>query len=222
MKKLTFLLFVICVTSLSAQKNRLDIGIAAGPSGNHLYGYDKIPQNKTNPLIAFSAGVTIQYNLPKLLSIVSGIFYEKKGEKFSGYVSDHNGLQVPFKQKYFYNYITLPVLARFSFGKKTLFFAEGGGFASYLLNSYINVTGIPVNYQNGSTTASYKRLDAGVSIGLGLSVPLGEKLLLSVEVRDNLGLLNISEFPVYKDKFIKTNSTNLLVGLAYRLGKRSA
>ena len=221
MKKLSFVLFIICTASLSAQKNKLDIGIAAAPNYNYLYGFDGLAAASYGPLMAFSAGLTVQYNLPKVVSFVSGFFYEKKGETVSGHVIYPSGNQEAFKVKYFFNYITVPLLARFSFGKKIKFFAEGGGFVSYLTRSYTRSSGTAVNYSNDNTTFFYKRPDAGVSAGLGISLPLGEKLLLNIEARNNLGLMNISVFPVYNNKSLKTNSINLLVNLAYKLGKRS-
>ena len=69
-------------------------------------------------------------------------------------------------------------------------------------------------------TDNYERFDVGLVTGFGTQIPIKEKLLLTFEIRNNLGLYNTSEVPVSNDGTIKTNSTNLLIGFAYRIGTR--
>jgi hypothetical protein len=69
-------------------------------------------------------------------------------------------------------------------------------------------------------TDNYKRTDLGITTGLGARFPIKNKLFLSIEIRNNFGLTNISSVPVVNDGVIKTNSTNLLFGIEYRFGTR--
>jgi hypothetical protein len=63
-----------------------------------------------------------------------------------------------------------------------------------------------------NNTSSYNRLDVGISLGIGLQYPINEKLILSSEIRGNMGLAN-----ALPNGDLKVNSVNLLLGIAYRL-----
>jgi hypothetical protein len=48
-----------------------------------------------------------------------------------------------------------------------------------------------------------------------------EKIALSFEVRNNLGMNDISTLPISNNGTIKTNSTQLLLGIVYKLKPRT-
>ncbi|HOY40073.1 MAG TPA: hypothetical protein PLK75_12315, partial [Bacteroidales bacterium] len=70
-------------------------------------------------------------------------------------------------------------------------------------------------------TEYYNRVDYGITTGLGAAVPIGEKILLSFEIRNNTGIYTINK--IIEDYYyppIKTSSTNLLIGFSYKFGMR--
>ena len=48
---------------------------------------------------------------------------------------------------------------------------------------------------------------------------VGGHMLLSAELRQEMGLVNVSKLPVVDDGSILTRGTTLFVGVGYRLGK---
>jgi hypothetical protein len=119
-----------------------------------------------------------------------------------------------------FDYLTIPILGRLTFGKKIEFYVNAGPYLGYLLKQK-DITEASGEYPKTEidNTDNFEKLDFGLTTGLGMNYPLLEKLLLTVEIRNNLGLTNTSSLPVANDGSIKTNSTSLLIGVTYRLGK---
>lgn len=223
MKKyfITAALVFISILSFS-QQNKLTVGILGGTSTSFLYGFETLFPVNYKPITTASAGLFIQYNFPKTISILSGLSFETKGNKYTFSIADSHGNRVgSVKIRSLYNYMTIPLLVKASFGKKVCFFVEGGGFASYLINASSHASGSSVNDPKTDITSNYKRADAGLAFGLGVTLPVTEKINISLEARDNVGLLNIADFQMSNNDAIKTNSTNFLVSIGYKLGKRS-
>ena len=99
-------------------------------------------------------------------------------------------------------------------GKKDDFYVNGGLFLGYLLNSKLSSK----NSDNDTdTTDMNKKIDAGLVFGFGKVFQLNDKNNLKLEIRENLGMLNTSDFDVYNDGTIKTNSLNLILNWNFNL-----
>ena len=70
---------------------------------------------------------------------------------------------------------------------------------------------------NEDSNEIFKKVDFGWSLGIGKKFKINEKNKLSVELRDNLGLQNISDVPVQGNGTVKTNSFNLILGYEFNL-----
>lgn len=194
-----------------AQQN-VSIGLETGPSISSLRG--NALANETNSALHFSSAISIQYAITDVFSLRTAIGYERKGAK--SFVEITSSTADPVGETTIYtnlDYLTVPVLARFTThaGKVNLFF-NAGPHAAFLLKS---VSGIKefqsMPAESYDNTSSSKRLDLGLSTGLGLSLPIGEKVALSFEVRNNLGLIN--------NNTVKNNSINFLFGISRKVGK---
>ena len=213
---------VLISSLIFGQTNQIDIGFEGGPSLISLHGNDMIESYKDLSL-GFSGGLTFQYNFSKLISLRTNISFERKGLTTKSQATDEYGNpigELTFHSNF--NYLTLPLLCRLTFGKKINFYVNAGPYLGYLLKQK-NITEAFGEYPKTETDNidNFERLDFGLTTGLGMNFPIQEKLLLSVEIRNNLGLTNISSLPVVNDGSIKTNSTNLLIGIAYRIGNRN-
>ena len=223
MRHLTFLFLTVALTTtVFGQQNKFDIGIIGGPSVSFLRGNEFIKANH-DPTFVFSGGLSLQYNFPKIFSLRTDMQFERKGSvvvvvsTFTDIVGNVTGQGIIYVNS---DYLTAPILLRSSFGKKVKFFVNTGTFFGYLIKQTFATT--TPNYPNINidNTRNDKRLDLGATAGFGLSIPIKDKFLISWEIRDNYGLLNVSKVPVVNDGTVKTNSTNLLIGFAYRLGTR--
>jgi hypothetical protein len=106
-------------------------------------------------------------------------------------------------------------MARATFGKKLKVFANAGVFGAYAVEAYQSgATGDPYMQFKQNILPYYRRLDMGVVGGVGVIVPIKNKLKASFEVRNSLGLYNRHKTPIL-DGTDKSNSTAVLVGLSY-------
>lgn len=219
---ITIIFTCVFASAISAQQNKFNIGIEGGPSLINLRGNGL--GFTPDASIGFAGGLTFQYNFPKLLSLRTNIGYERKGAILSNILfTDANGQTLGTTTLHFnFDYFTMPIMLRANFGKKVNFFLNGGIYFGYLIQQKTNsdgTAGLPIP-SSEDNTSNYYRFDTGVALGLGCEVPIKNKIVLSFELRNNTGLYNVVEPIMYYSPNLKTSSTNLLIGIAYKFGTR--
>ncbi|MBB4801964.1 hypothetical protein HNP37_002025 [Flavobacterium nitrogenifigens] len=225
MKKITFLLFAFSLITFKtiAQESKFKLGIQGGLNYSSFRGYDSYADE--NPGFAYVFGISLQHQIQENLSIKADLNYERKTQNFKGTVEVLNP-EVPtgpmegnyrFKTTAYLNYIVLPIMLKYNFSADKSFYVNGGPYLGYLLKSGIksksNIPGV-INADDEDTDRK-KSLDFGLSAGIGKEFKLDSNHLIYVEIRENLGLQNISKTEVINDGTIKTNSLNLLVGFTF-------
>ena len=208
--------------STYGQPSKFEMGAEGGPSLIFMRGNDIIKKYQ-KPTIGFSGGLSFQINFQEIFSLRTVIAYERKGSVMTAqsYDSDGNPLG-DITTHSNADYLTLPLLVRATFGNKVQYFVNAGPFFGYLLKQTFVSKGDNVPTTTNDNTFRDKRFDTGVSTGIGLIVPIRTKFLVSFEVRNNLGLYNISDTSVVNGGTVKTNSTNFLLSFAYKLGQRTS
>lgn len=149
-----------------------------------------------------------------------------------------------------FDYLVVPVLFKLTElipNSKLSLFVNVGASANFLLRTEQTEQIDPVNPVLPifkSTVTSFKSptyFDLAIILGGGIEIPIQNKWVLIVETRVNLGLFNILDLHGWTgdpDRFIEnrgfdadfrhgstfgtaiTRSTNLLIGIAYKLGDR--
>ena len=217
LRNLTLITLIFCTSLLYGQNNKFDIGLEMGPSLKSLRGNDFLDNN--NELsFGFSCGLAFQYNFTKLVSIRTNLTFERKGLTNKSQATDITGNSIgelTFHSNF--DYLTIPILGRLTFGKKINFFVNAGPYIGYLIKQ-TDLTEAFGEFPKTETdnTDNFNRIDFGLTTGLGVVLPINDRLLFTIEIRNNLGFYNISSLPVVNDVTIKTNSTNLLIGISYR------
>lgn len=214
-KSILFLVVVSFYASVSfGQSKRINIGLEQGPSLTFLRGTD-ISKDRYDPIRGFSAGLIFQYNFPQLISIRTNIAYERKGAKYQIQSAYYNyDPTLDMNRNLNLDYLTIPVLIQLSFGNNRKFFANIGPYFSSLIKQTVIST---FEYE----IEEYRKLDWGISSGLGVRFTINDNLLLIFELRNNLGLYDISKVIDYNVGSSFTNSTNLLIGIAYQFGSKN-
>jgi hypothetical protein len=210
-------IFVLSITvsflfssELKAQINKFEFGVEASPSFTFLKG-SRI-EKYYNGTLGFSGSITFQYNWGKRIALRTNIAYERKGGEGEFDFTDNYGASIgKGVVNLNFDYLTIPVLVRYTFGKRVKYFINGGSYFSYLIKQTLVFKGANSDGESNNTS-SYNRLDVGISLGIGLQYPINEKLILSSEIRGNMGLAN-----ALPNGDLKVNSVNLLLGIAYRL-----
>lgn len=221
------ILFLLTSFLNYSQDSKIKYGIQAGLNYSDLRGYD-IPDGldffySDSPAFAFLGGINFEYQIKEKLSLKLELNYERKSQKLHTKYKNINEAPViddeidefEVKAKRNYDYLVLPLMVKYNFGNKNSFYVNGGPFIGYLLKSNLK----DKVYDNGSmesqtaeTTNNNNTTDFGLSIGLGKSIKINEKNSIFIEIRENLGLYNISKYKVWGNGEVKTNSLNLIVG----------
>lgn len=181
-------------------ESKHELAFEGGAGISFIRGLENI-EKYHEPALCFTAGISYQYSFSENFSFFSALDYERKGSVVSLQLS---GLYVgpeDLKAHTNYNYMVLPLLARYSFGKHLKMFVNAGPYVAYLIKvtSVTEETDFVPHTELDLTDESY-RYDLGISAGLGLRIPVNEKMAFTVEVRNNLGLVNtLKEAPTVEE-----------------------
>ena len=220
MKLIPPLLLIAISINGFGQSYKINIGLEASPSITGLRGNETLAQyNKAT--IGFSTGAFLEYCFREILSIHAGFGLERKVAAAEKNVTDLNGniiANVPSRSNF--DYWFFPIFLKATFGKKLKYFFDAGPYFGYLIQQ----NDIYKLADNSSTTVNVtnldKRFDSGLTSGVGIAIPFKQKFACSIELRDNLGFTNINGIQPYDSWTIRTNSTNLLIGISYKFIKR--
>jgi hypothetical protein len=220
-----FLLFLVAQADpLQAQQGVWSIGIEGGPGLSLIYGSGSV-YSHSKPALSGVAGIFGEYGFLRNFSAKLALQYER----ISTFTDNNLALLQPGgRLKYNLDYISLPMLVKWNTGRRIRFFVNAGPCLSLLLREslwYLPDNGSKEKVAN--ETNAYHVINLAVTAGAGISFPVWKRILLSLEVRDNLGILNIRSgtsefernnyFPVPSAKGY-TNSTLLMAGACYRFG----
>ena len=226
-KSFIFILLVFLVAQakpLQAQKGVWSIGIEGGPGLSLIYGSESV-YSHPEPALSGVAGIFGEYGFLPKFSAKLALQYER----ISTFTDNHSALLASGgRLKYNLDYISMPVLVKWHTRGRISFFVNAGPSLSLLLQEslwYLPDNGSKEKVAN--ETNAYHVINLAVTAGAGISFPVWKRILLSLEVRDNLGILNIrsgssefeqnSNFSAGSAKGY-TNSTLLMAGVSYRFG----
>jgi hypothetical protein len=216
LKNLIGLVLLLSTMLVFGQNNKYNLGFEVGPSLISLYGNSMISILKTSA-VGGSAGFSFQYNYSNSLSVKTGMTFERKGmaPKTEEIGESGNSIDIVSYRVYF-DYITVPILGKITFGEKNNFYINAGTFLGLLIQQ-TDVKETAVEKLVTDNTAMFNSIDFGIAIGIGIRVPLNDRINVGIELRNNLGIINTSAVGVINNGSIKTNSTGLLFGLTYGL-----
>ncbi|MBK8673105.1 MAG: PorT family protein [Bacteroidetes bacterium] len=216
---LTTYLAVIC-TTISYSKG-IELGIQGGPTVTKSFGKTIF---KPSADIRYATEIYVKYNFTSKIGIRTGLGFEDKGYTIKGISkADFMGNIISTGNLHHHlQYITIPILAEFTFGKKVLPFFNTGLYLGILTKSQDIAKFDDKTTYKYDATQYYKRADIGFVIGFGFKVPIKTKFLLITEIRNNIGTLNtIGEKFYHEGKYNKFNySSALNIGFAYKFGSK--
>lgn len=226
MKK-NLLLFALFTTLFTySQNSTLKFGFQTGLNYSSYRGYTLptsiYPVYSESPGLAYLGGVTLEYEIKEKLSLRVELNYERKSQKGNNTIEIRLSIDDPsqvynFETKRNYDYLVLPLLLKYYFTDQNSFYLNGGPFVGYLVQSKLtnNLDATGFNSPDSKTTQDNKRTDFGLSFGVGKKFEFSNTMTFNLEIRDNLGLTNTSKIGVWNGGTVKTNSLNLMVGLAF-------
>lgn len=223
----------------------LSIPDLSGGSGNQL------SSNYTSRLAA-NFGLQAEWHIYHRFSLQAELNFAGQGGQrnglqpitnlppaYSQMIPPGSYLYADFDNKAVLNYLELPVLAKFSWGRTLQFYADAGFYAGYLLHAEektkgtsiiyeddkgqdpLTVQGYPVPAQdftaNTDITSSLKRFNVGVTGGVGLALPMDARNKIFFDARFEYGFINIQKYSA--DGSNNTGNVLLSLGWSHRFGK---
>jgi len=225
MIKRTLLLIGFLLNSIFiiGQNSKIDIGIEGGISYISLRGNNLVEYMNDDLSYGFLSSLNISYNFSEYISLKTSIGYERKGTSVNdlAFLDEFGSTICNEECKYKLNldYLTIPLFIQFTYGNKINLFANTGPYIGFLLKGKEVINGAPNQTSDieNIVTNNFKKTDFGISFGIGAKYNIKEKFFISLEIRDNLGLINISSVPVVNDDTIKTNSIIGILGIGYKI-----
>ncbi|MFP9098416.1 porin family protein [Flavobacterium sp. RHBU_24] len=169
--KITLLLLLISSFGAYAQaKGNIEFGIGTGYSTSNL---DATANSNLNYDYRSSYNVSAfaDFYINDRWSFRGRVFYDRKGYN-NEQLTDADGFI--FSTNVELNYITIPVTANWHFGRKRNWYLNFGPYVGFLAG--VNETRFGVDL-----TDEFNNVDAGLAFGVGVKIPLNNKLRLFIE-----------------------------------------
>ncbi|TDE48402.1 porin family protein [Flavobacterium sp. GT3P67] len=141
------------------------------------------------PVKGLQAGVSFQAGITSRFSVVSELYFMKKGGKLmvnNPLYTNESTLRL--------NTLELPVLARLHFGKFIhvgKFYVNAGPSIAYNLSGKRKIGDQTTKLSFHNSSDGFKRFDAGIQMGGGVEFPLKQNRI-ALDIRYNYGLSNIA------------------------------
>ncbi|MFC1224668.1 porin family protein [Pedobacter sp. BG31] len=205
MKKLLTLLLVagFGITASAQEKNSLELALHAG---FNLATVSTSSQTNSDYRNGFNLTAVGDYFFSDRWSIKAKIGYDQKGWD-SGYITNLDNGQ-SFVTDYRINYLTIPVMANWHFGKKRNWYLNFGPYFGILLNA--NETKFNTDLKN-----FIHNRDIGIDLGIGVKLPVANKVKVLLELDGQSGLTDL--FKQNQGYQVRTNRSSFNAGLLFDL-----
>jgi hypothetical protein len=219
-KSAFFIIAFFAFSALYSQKKTLDVSVQSGIGFSTLgVSWGPIP-NKL--LVRPSFGLGVGYNFSKRFSIQSNCTYRSLGavipEENLYYYTMYDMHFEAEKAVIKYNYLTIDFLFKYSVGNRYRFFINAGPYFDkfYSSNSYyVDKQGNKAPYYDYFGEIN----NNGLAGGLGFSMPMGEKIRLSLEYRNYSSVTTINSYIKKWENLDKTYNT-CVVSFSYKFFDR--
>lgn len=207
-KKLLVLSILLLLGNTIVAQSKIRIGFIAGPN---YAGYSDISDIGVDSKVAFLAGINSEIRLSDKVFLTADLYFERKRAE-SGVIAQNLFTGTNIEMIVQNDYVVLPVKVKFEFRKNDTFYLTGGVFAAYLVNSYFYE-----GFGNTSSSDSFKDMDYGLCLGVGKTFNITPTSRITLEIRESLGVANVSGRFDFATQSIKTNSLSLICGYSFDL-----
>jgi hypothetical protein len=218
--------FFLCCTLINAQSQKYFIGSEYGLGIASLYGKKKSSnelQFTESSILGYNIGLIVNRRIKKNIYLKTGVIYEGKGNSvFTSAVNYGTGALDTFQIKNRISGMTIPIILRLGNAEGIGYFIEAGGYFSMIQNNQYPIieeaNNSYLNYYPNYIHVNNKRLDWGVLLGLGRTFHLAEDLMISLELRDAIGITNLTQTNRTLERR-RTNILSFVIEFVYILNK---
>ncbi|GEM_PF-6054241 len=207
-----FYLPVICLLGLfcsanSAHGQSWAIGLHFGENLSTLRG-----NAKNDYLPGFLGGLHASHYLTESMVLRLEANFERKGTRVEGANLNPNPGAPNFADDYRFDYLSLPMMLRYSTDSRVKFVAGGGASVDYLVRQRTDFDDLNIN-----EIGQYRRFDTNLIGVMGAAIPSGEKWTFSLELRGIWGLIKVDKTPGLAREFGRNVTWGLMAGVNYYL-----
>ena len=237
MKQLLMLLLTFLSATTFGQKsnqgNKISIGYSFSPdysfralkNGDGNSSTDLVIKSRDDiekAKFGYTTGLNVSFHFSDLLSFETGVQYSNKGYKTKEqdltYFPPNPSLPNKATTNYSYQYIGIPLKAKFIFGKsKARFISSAGFMTNFLINvkqaSNYKYPDGKTEKKNQSSTSGFNKIDISPMASIGIDYKLTDKIHLSVEPTFRFGLSKTKDAPLKE----KLWNAGLALGISYSL-----
>lgn len=152
-----------------------------------------------------NVGFSADYYFSDRWSIKGKLIYDQKGWD-NGSFEDANGNY--YATDFNLNYLTVPVMANWHFGSKRNWYLNFGPYVGFLMSAEETAGGVDVKEAFNST-------DFGLALGIGVKIPVSDKLKISIEYEGQGGGSDI--FKESNNYRVSNSRSSLNVGLNFMM-----
>jgi len=207
MKKLIIvsLLSLGTLSAFAQQKGSFELGVNLGYNGATVTNGS---QTNTNYRNGVNFGISGDYFFSDRWSIKSKISYDQKGWG-NGYIEDLSSAQ-RYTTDYKIDYVTIPVLANWHFGKKRNWYLHFGPHVGFLLSA-------KESRFNTDLKQMFQSVDVGLDLGIGVKIPVSQRTKLFFELDGQAGFMDINAYQ--QNMTLQNSRSSINVGFVFDLKK---
>ncbi len=204
-----FISFTLCFSCFakSAESQNWAVGLHFGENLSTLRG-----NVKTDYQPGFMGGLHVSHYLTENVVLRLEANFERKGTLLEGGDPNPNPGAPNFGDDYRFDYLSLPVMLRYSTSSGVKFVTGGGASVDYLIRQRTDYGDLSTN-----ELGQYRRFDTDLIGVVGGAVPFGEKWTFSIEVRGMWGLVNVDKPKGLTPELGKNLTWGLMAGVNYYL-----
>ena len=181
MKKIicaTVMVFCISTGAIAQDKGAVEFGVNVGYNIASISSSEERSDTGSGINVAFAA----DYYFSKTWSIKGKLIYDQKGWD-NGFLEDLD-TGIVYKTDYNLNYFTIPVMANWHFGNTKNWYLNFGPYMGFLMNA--EETRFNLDVKDG-----FNATDFGLAFGIGVKIPVSNKLKIAFEYEGQSGMKNI-------------------------------
>jgi len=204
-----FVMLGFCSASFSQTKGDLELSGSVGLN----YATVTTPQYYSySPAykLGFNLAASADYYFAERWSIKAKLIYDQKGWTNGEYVTT-NGIEYT---DFTLNYLTVPILANWHFGRKRNWYLNFGPYVGFLMSAR-------TTYSGTDAKSSFNTTDAGLELGIGVKIPINDKIRIFIEDDAQAGIANIVKQST-DGSSIQNSRGSLSVGVNVSLNKNSS
>jgi len=181
MKKIicaALLAFCFSTVAIAQNKGAVEFGVNIGYNSSSVSSSEESSDSGSGINVAVAA----DYYFSKTWSIKGKLIYDQKGWD-NGFIENLN-TGIAYETDYNLNYLTIPVMANWHFGNTKNWYLNFGPYMGFLMNAEETRFSLDVK-------EAFNTTDFGLAYGIGVKIPVSDKLKISLEYEGQSGMKNI-------------------------------